>query len=295
MNEVMIKQYEGSNIFFMEDGWFNATEVSVRYGQKPKDWLTLPKTLELILALLKRQSSHMATFNEINGLWEELKTSGINANLMQVKVLDLVKRTGCVRTKRGSPENGGGTWMHPKLAVHFGYWLDVNFAIWVGERIEEILKSGINDSMRDPYPAIVHPVYGYPVVSMLEDVVHKTTRKSYIDILNALGFRAPIYKQTLTNNVSQILIGMPIKPYRRLLGIPAGSQARTRLRMDYNLRRATAKIEETACFMIDNDEDITTFDQIQSVVYQVAKIVYQQHLVKGLTLQENVPDTSIMA
>ena len=38
---------------------------------------------------------------------------------------------------------------------------------------------------------------------------------------------------------------------------------------------------------------MTTFDQIQSVVYQVAKIVYQQHLVKGLTLQENVPDESI--
>lgn len=291
MNEVMIKQYEGSNIFFMEDGWFNATVIAKNHSKNVIEWSRSDEAFGYGVALSK-------SLNLLNhGLKSRLEMiqNCDNQTARRNFIPKFLEDVGLIRTKRGSPENGGGTWFHPKLGIVFARWLSFDFAVWCDSQIDLILKSGINDSMRDPYPAIVHPVYGYPVVSMLEDVVHKTTRKSYIDILNALGFRAPIYKQTLTNNVSQILIGMPIKPYRRLLGIPAGSQARTRLRMDYNLRRATAKIEETACFMIDNDEEITTFDQIQSVVYQVAKIVYQQHLVKGLTLQENVPDTSIMA
>ena len=28
-NELMIKRFEGNNVFFMEDGWFNATGAEI--------------------------------------------------------------------------------------------------------------------------------------------------------------------------------------------------------------------------------------------------------------------------
>ena len=259
--ELMIKQFQTGELvvkcFFQEDGYFNATQVAKVFGQKPDNWLVLDKTNKLVEAISRKME---------------------------------IEQNQLVISRRGAPETGGGTWMHPRLAVHFAYWLDVDFSIWVGDQIDIILKSGLSDPMRDPFPVLVHPVYGFPVVSLLEDNAHKQVRNSYVETLNRLGLRAPIYKQTLTNNVSRILIGMPIKPFRRLFGIPAGSRARTRLLMDWNLRRAVSRIEETACFMINQDQNVHSFSHIEDVVYQVAKIVYQQHLSRGLTLGENVPE-----
>lgn len=42
--------------------------------------------------------------------------------------------------------------------------------------------------------------------------------------------------------------------------------------------------------MINQDLNVHSFSHIEDVVYQVAKIVYQQHLSRGLTLGENVPE-----
>lgn len=34
---------------------------------------------------------------------------------------------------------GGGTWLHPKLAIRFAQWLDADFAVWCDEQIEHLL------------------------------------------------------------------------------------------------------------------------------------------------------------
>ena len=36
---------------------------------------------------------------------------------------------------------GGGTWLHPKLAVSFARWLDLKFAIWADLHIDALLRS----------------------------------------------------------------------------------------------------------------------------------------------------------
>ncbi len=43
---------------------------------------------------------------------------------------------------RGSPENGGGTWIHPKLAIRFGIWLSDEFGYLVEEWVEQWLTKG---------------------------------------------------------------------------------------------------------------------------------------------------------
>ncbi|WP_414624318.1 KilA-N domain-containing protein [Calothrix sp. CCY 0018] len=43
---------------------------------------------------------------------------------------------------QGSPEAGGGTWIHPKLAIRFGIWLSDEFGYLVEEWVEQWLTTG---------------------------------------------------------------------------------------------------------------------------------------------------------
>lgn len=43
---------------------------------------------------------------------------------------------------RGSPSSGGGTWIHPKLAIRFGIWLSDEFGYLVEEWVEQWLTTG---------------------------------------------------------------------------------------------------------------------------------------------------------
>ncbi|WP_186205930.1 KilA-N domain-containing protein [Burkholderia gladioli] len=101
------------DVRFTDDGWFDATAVATKYGKRTAEWLRLPATVAYIDAL-----------NRKYGNFPHLKT------------------------RRGV---GGGTWMHPKLAVRFAQWLDVDFAVWCDEQIEQLIRDGyarISDAER---------------------------------------------------------------------------------------------------------------------------------------------------
>jgi len=102
------KLYNSVPVIFTEEAFFNATDVAKQWGKVPKDWLRLDTSKEYIDAI------------------------GRNS---------LIEQNQLVITKIGSPENGGGTWLHPKLAVAFARWLNADFAVWCDTQIEEILKS----------------------------------------------------------------------------------------------------------------------------------------------------------
>jgi len=121
---------------FTGEGWFNATQAASRFGKEPYMWLRQRETVEYIAALaeINGNSDFVEEFNKII----ELSST---SSLSQSKLLALVKKTGFVRTKAGSPETGGGTWLNPKLAVVFARWLDVRFAIWCDLQIDKILRA----------------------------------------------------------------------------------------------------------------------------------------------------------
>ena len=100
--ELVTRDYQGHSITLQDDGWFNATQAAAKWGKAPNEWLRLPTTIEYLQAL---QSKY--------GNFPHLKT------------------------KRGA---SGGTWLHPRLAVHFARWLDVNFAVWCDEQIEMLVR-----------------------------------------------------------------------------------------------------------------------------------------------------------
>lgn len=108
---MIVKTYEHDgqmlNVSFTEAGFFNATAVAKTFGKQPRDWLTATTTQEYIDA---------------------------------IKARTLLEQNQLVIVKNGSPENGGGTWLHPKLGVPFARWCNVDFAVWADEQIEAIIR-----------------------------------------------------------------------------------------------------------------------------------------------------------
>ncbi|UBB16166.1 KilA-N domain-containing protein [Comamonas odontotermitis] len=136
-NSVIVLEYDGTPVRFTDEGWFNATHVAAQFDKEPFDWLRQTETVKYMVALCKAMgnSGFVPEFNKINELAEKGKD-------VRRLLVDLGKRTGLVKTKAGAPENGGGTWMHPKLGVPYARWLDVNFAVWCDMQIENILRGG---------------------------------------------------------------------------------------------------------------------------------------------------------
>ncbi len=107
--------YNGLVCEFNETGWFNATAAAAHYGKRPVDWLSLDSTKEYVSALLRHLNQ-----SEESSLWQ-------------------ARRGGNQRTNTRNSGNGG-TWFHPKLAVPFARWLNVDFAIWCDLQIDALVR-----------------------------------------------------------------------------------------------------------------------------------------------------------
>jgi phage antirepressor YoqD-like protein len=111
MNELKKFNYQGSEISFQTGNsnvMVNATEMAKPFSKRPAKWLELPSTQEFI------------------------------------KILSSIRKsdTSVIQTVMGSPENGGGTWMHRDAAIEFARWLSPAFAIWCNDRIMELMETG---------------------------------------------------------------------------------------------------------------------------------------------------------
>jgi len=141
-NAIITRTYQDHAIGYNSEGWFNATQAASKFGKEPTSWIRQSDTAEYISALAdaKSNSGFLTEFNKI----KDLDGQSSKARTM---LLALVKKTGLVKTKAGAPENGGGTWLHPKLAVPFARWLDVHFAVWCDAQIDGILR-GTDDKKK---------------------------------------------------------------------------------------------------------------------------------------------------
>lgn len=137
MTEIIKSEFNGSAIQFTDDGWFNATLAAARFDKEPTFWINQRETVEYLVALGKR-AGNSCTVQELN----KIKGLDSSSAASRAKLLRLAKKTGFVRARAGNPETGGGTWLHPKLAVVFARWLDVDFAVWCDEQIDTLLRRG---------------------------------------------------------------------------------------------------------------------------------------------------------
>lgn len=112
MKGLITSQYDGQELSFSEQGWFNATQAAKQFNKRPNDWLNLVETQDYIRAL-----------SDVMGI----SITSKNGNCINL-----------IKTKRGKED--GGTWLHPKLAVPFSRWLDTRFGVWCDMQIDSLLR-----------------------------------------------------------------------------------------------------------------------------------------------------------
>jgi hypothetical protein len=100
---MIVLEYDGFEISLTEDGWFNATKAASRFLKRPIDWIRLDETQKYLKALCA--------------------------------ALEISEPKSLIKSRRNS-----GTWLHPKLAVRFAQWLDVDFAVWCDIQIDNIIR-----------------------------------------------------------------------------------------------------------------------------------------------------------
>ena len=121
MNQVQSFNFGNVSVSFREDGYLNATQIAAHFGKLPKDYLKTEQTQQYISALAESLSERTKILTDENQL---------------------------VIVKKGNSKNfTQGTWLHPKLAIHFARWLNPKFAVWCDEQIEALLNGKVSDNL----------------------------------------------------------------------------------------------------------------------------------------------------
>ena len=115
----LVKSFGEIAVSFNQSGFLNATQIAKHFCKRPETYLKTEQTQQYIAALAEYLSNALKSVIDENQL---------------------------VIVKNGSSKNGGGTWLHPKLAIHFARWLDPRFAVWCDEQIEQILAGRLKTS-----------------------------------------------------------------------------------------------------------------------------------------------------
>jgi hypothetical protein len=117
----------------VSDGFINATAMCLAHNKNINDWFTTQDTLDLFFALADDLNIEIKS--------GEFRNSDV-ARLSASKYAKVF--LGLVLSKRGSPDNGGGTWLHPDLAIQLAQWCSKPFAIQVSRWIREWMTTGKN-------------------------------------------------------------------------------------------------------------------------------------------------------
>lgn len=122
MNQVQSFNFGNIAVSFREDGYLNATQIAGHFGKLPKDYLKTEQTQQYISALAESLSERTKILTDENQI---------------------------VIVKKGNSKNfTQGTWLHPKLAIHFARWLNPKFAVWCDEQIEALLNGNVSDGIK---------------------------------------------------------------------------------------------------------------------------------------------------
>ncbi|MBY6286220.1 KilA-N domain-containing protein [Neisseria subflava] len=189
MNIIQL-DYCSNQISVSREAWFNATEIAAMFGKRPIDWLRLPETERYIEALMKREA---------------------------VKVGNpKVRFSHFAKTRRGGCLSYRGTWLHPKLAVAFARWCDIDFAVWCDEQITTMLMEQPKWKSERKEASI-----GYKVMSEILQIRRKAEgkeTKSYhysneARLINAAltGKFKPLNREVLSMEQVKMLAALEVK------------------------------------------------------------------------------------
>lgn len=132
-NLQVISHSFGENIIEqrVKDGFINATAMCVAHNKMIADWLDNKDTFELFLVLMNELNSNKA--NSLNSYKSTLSATKYAKLFPELIVV-----------KQGSPEFGGGVWLHPDLALQLAQWCNKSFAIQVSKWIRQWMMTRHN-------------------------------------------------------------------------------------------------------------------------------------------------------
>ncbi|MEA9996301.1 KilA-N domain-containing protein [Pseudomonas sp. 10B1] len=139
--KIVQMDFEGKAVTFNADGWINATEAAARFGKEPAQWLRLPDAIRYLEGLER-------TYGKIT----------------------------YVKTSRARADRGGGTWIHPRLAVKFARWLSVDFEIWCDVQVDALVRGEINSRSMARRQAAVGYKSLCDALSLTYEAIGKTTK-----------------------------------------------------------------------------------------------------------------------
>lgn len=186
-SEVIVMAFENSDVFFMEDGYINATKAASIFTKRSADWLRNNDTKEYILALAR---------------------------------ICVLEQNQLVIVRNGGKDNG--TWIHPKLAIVFARWLSPEFAVWCDQQIEKILRDSEKSSierMMDNLHKMKVTMCGFDQMSFDE---RKRMQSVQWEIQGILGLRpkSQVYKRIKMREPLNLLInGISSGQFRRMIGL----------------------------------------------------------------------------
>ena len=187
-----------------DNGFINGTAMCTAHNKDVSDWLKTEDTWDLAIALADDM-----------GLSPKSRKSG-NSNYTRVSATfpDLVK------VKRGSPENGGGTWLHPDLAMQLAQWCNKRFAIQVSRWIREWLTAGQVPIDSDAEQEYVRWQQRYDIRVELKDVLRPELMNSVVKWAQSNG----VSPQTLCSDVhdamNERIQGAKSQQIKTLGGLP---------------------------------------------------------------------------
>lgn len=192
------------------DGFINGTAMCVAHGKDISDWLKTDDTWETVVALA-----------------DDL---GIKPNPAKKPNSDKTRISatypGLVIVKRGSPENGGGAWIHPDLAVYLAQHCNKPFAIQVSRWIREWMKTGRNPIEPDIDQEFILWQQRYDIRVYLKDFLRPELMNSVVR-WSVENKKSPIALCSQVHDLmNQRIQGAKSKQIRLLGGLPLGTLIR---------------------------------------------------------------------
>lgn len=100
------------------------------------------------------------------------------------------EKQSLIEVRPGAPDTGGGSWVHPKIAIHLGQWLSPEFAYQVAEWVEDWMSGKGRSPAQLPYHIRRHMLNHGSVPAGYFSVLQEMTF-ILIAPLDAMGYQMP--------------------------------------------------------------------------------------------------------
>lgn len=264
------------------DGFINVTAMCAAHGKEVSDWLRLESTFQLFCAL--------ASFLGIKTNMAFCRDSG-TARLSATKYGQIF--SSLIFVKRGSPENGGGIWLHYNLAIQLAQWCNPAFAIQVSCWVHDWLTTGKNPVYveSDLEKEAVLWQQRYDIRVFLKDFL----RPELMNAVVAYALRNSLSPIKLCAEVhdtmNERIQGMKSKQIKALNGLPLGELLRDYFDVDPLVAYASINRLAKNCIKDSNIEPIKAVheacDMYLGAAYEPKPLKLSENVyVQGYKIQE---------